>query len=157
MRRIPYYNTSQFNLKEMETAKTILAIIGLLAIGFIAGFWFHRGVVHKKVERIVRLGEGPVFQERLIERLDPRPDQVAELEEILHDHALEMGKMMRRTRAQRQELLMDLEDKLHPVLDSVQMEKLHQFHRRLKTRMQPGQPGAHHRKRRHEMPHDSIH
>ena len=123
----------------MEKLKTILAIIGLLLIGFVGGFVSHRQMVKKEFNKVARMGEAPFFKERLLQAIDPTESQQAELDNILSAHGERMMKMMKENRAERQALVNQLEAALNPILDEDQKERLKAFNRRFKRPPRRGQ------------------
>lgn len=116
----------------MDKIKTILAVFGLIMIGFMAGFVTHRQLVKKEMQRVVRLGEAPMFRDHLIRHLDPDPEQKAAIERVLDQHVQEMRQLMQNNRQSRADLIRQLEADLKPVLSEQQLEQLQQFNRRFK-------------------------
>lgn len=128
----------------MEKLKTVLAIIGLLLIGFVSGFVSHRQMVKKEFSKVARMGEAPFFRERLIQAINPTESQQVELDNILSAHSERMMKTMRENRAERQALVSELEAELNPILDDDQKARLKEFNRRFKRppRRGKGRPGG---------------
>lgn len=116
----------------MEKLKTILAIIGLLLIGFLAGFVSHRQLVKKEFNKVAQMGEAPFFRDHLMETLAPTSSQEAELKKILEAHGERMMKMMQESRQGRRALATQLEEELMPILDEQQKKRLQEFNRRFK-------------------------
>ena len=149
----------------MDNLKTILAIIGLLTIGFVGGFIAQRHFFHQQVEKVSRMGEGQVFKNHLIGRLHPTEEQQALLDPILKEHARSMAQLSMRNRIERQALLTALEAKLAPILDSTQLNQLHQIHQRFGPRerfqegSRPRRPLREHSRKENLLPieSDSIH
>lgn len=127
----------------MEKLKTAFAIVGLLLIGFVAGFVSHRQMVKKEFTKVARMGEAPFFRAQLIEAIAPNEEQKAELDKILETHTQRMMKMMQENRKERRSLVNQLEEDLTPILDEDQKERLKEFNRRFKRppRRGPGRPG----------------
>ncbi|MEO0340101.1 MAG: hypothetical protein AAF242_12905 [Bacteroidota bacterium] len=125
----------------MNTLKTILAIIGLILIGFVGGFITHRQMIKKEVTKVRQLGEAPFFLRHLMDVVDPTEEQRLELQPILREHAKAMGEHMRENRDQRQTLIKELEEKIHPILTEEQIERLERFNERFKrgARRGPGE------------------
>lgn len=130
----------------MDRFRTILAVGGLVLIGFVAGFITHRQMVKKEMERVVQLGEAPMFRNHLIRVLHPTDEQKKEMETILDEHVKEMKALMLNNRQERGQLIQELEQDLKPILTEEQLETLQQFNRRFK-RPPPGtRPPAEHRR-----------
>lgn len=124
----------------MSYLKPVLAIFGLLIIGFFAGFITHRQLTQKEVQRVVRLGEPPMFRERLLQALELDSAQEEQVEAILDEHMGEMRRLMRANQQSRRNLVMELEADLEPLLTPGQLESLRRFNRRFKR--QPPPPGG---------------
>ena len=118
----------------MENMKTVLAVIGLIAIGFVGGFITHRQMVKQEVQKVSRLGQAPMFLRHIHEIVNPTEEQQKALEPILREHAMEMAKLMRSTRGERQDLLHELEVAVQPILTEEQIERLQHFNRRFRSR-----------------------
>ncbi|GAB5555574.1 MAG: hypothetical protein Sapg2KO_51650 [Saprospiraceae bacterium] len=116
----------------MEKLKTILAIVGLLLMGFLTGFVSHRQLVKKEFKKVARMGETPFFRDHLIETLAPTASQEAELNKILEAHGQRMMKMVQENRQERRALVTQLEEELTPILDEQQKERLKEFNQRFK-------------------------
>ncbi len=127
----------------MNTLKTVLAIIGLILIGFVGGFITHRQMIKQEVTKVRQLGEAPFFMRQLMNVVDPTEEQRAQLQPILRAHAKTMGEFMRENRNQRQTLIKDLEAQIHPILTEEQIKRLEHFHERFKRgpRRGPGERG----------------
>lgn len=116
----------------MEKLKTTLAILGLLLIGFLAGFVSHRQLVKKEFTKVAQMGEAPFFREQLVKALAPSEAQEAALDNILEAHSQRMMKSMEENRQERRTLVNQLEEELTPILDEAQQERLKEFNRRFK-------------------------
>lgn len=116
----------------MEKLKTVLAIVGLLLIGFLAGFISHRQMVKQEFTKVARMGEAPFFRTRLVEALAPTPTQEAQVDEILEAHSQRMTKAIQENRQKRRALVNQLEEDLSPILEEDQKERLKEFNRRFK-------------------------
>ena len=138
----------------MENGKTILAIIGLLAIGFVGGFVSHRQLTKKEMHRVVKMGEGNIMVRHIYNMVDPTEEQQEALEPILRRHAKEMAQLMRATRDQRQTLIHQLEADIKPILSKEQLDKLHEFHHRFREHRSHEMPR---RKLRKRQARDSLH
>jgi uncharacterized membrane protein len=127
----------------MEKLKTILAIVGLLLIGFVSGFISHRQLVKKEFTRVSKMGEAPVFRQHLLEVLAPNADQRTKINPILEAHSKQMMQVMQENRQKRKALIAQLETELEPILNDDQKKKLKQFNRRFKRpeNRQPGRIG----------------
>jgi uncharacterized membrane-anchored protein YhcB (DUF1043 family) len=122
----------------MDKVKTIFAVFGLIMIGFLAGFITHRQLVKKEMQRVVRLGEAPMFREHLVRHLDLNAEQKVQVEQILDKHVQEMRQLMQNNRRSRADLIRELEADLEPVLSEQQLEQLQRFNRRFKRPPPPG-------------------
>ncbi|HKK76419.1 MAG TPA: hypothetical protein VJ953_15170 [Saprospiraceae bacterium] len=124
----------------MDKIKTILAVFGLIMIGFMAGFVTHRQLVKKEMQRVVRLGEAPMFREHLVRQLDLNPKQKIQVQSILDKHVQQMRQLMQTNRQSRADLMHQLEADLKPILSEQQLEQLQQFNRRFKRPLPEGRP-----------------
>lgn len=135
------------NLKQMDKLRTILAVFGLVLIGFVGGFFTHRQMVTKEMQRVVRLGEAPMFRQHLVRALQPDVEQKVQIDKILDAHVKEMRSLMQNSRQERSQLVQQLEQKLEPILTEEQQTTLKNFNQRFK-RPPPG--AGHSRERRGE-------
>ena len=117
----------------METLKTILAIIGLILIGFFAGFFTHREMTMDRIQQIAAMTRGPGFQEQLLDKLEATTQQRQELDPIVQDYGKRLTTLHRESREQRKVVIDSLYNAIRPHLTPQQTVKLEQFSRRFRA------------------------
>jgi len=114
----------------MKNLKTILALIALVAIGFVGGFYTHRTISKKYVNRLVKLREAPGFEAHLYRMLEPTEEQKQQLNPIVERYAEKVTTMHRSFRHERHALLDSMHAEIKPLLDEQQVERLERFGKR---------------------------
>lgn len=125
----------------MEKWKTIIAMIGLVAIGFAGGFFTHRSMAKSHFERVARTGTPMGFQERLLDEVLKVDDaQRANLEPIVKEFGRKMGELHKGIRVERGALMDSLCTVISQDLREDQKERLQKFakrQKRMKERKRP--------------------
>jgi Spy/CpxP family protein refolding chaperone len=111
----------------MENLKIILAMVGLVAIGFAGGFFMHQTMVKKAMEERALHGPRIPLGEKMIEILDLTEEQAKKLKPIMEDHHAKMRELDRTVRAGRKELFGSLKNALEAELTPDQHEKFQEF------------------------------
>ncbi len=110
-------------------------MIGLVAIGFIAGFHTNKIMVHKKVEDIAREGPKMPFHESMLKSLDLTEEQRLELKPVLKEHHQRLREIHRDFRIHRHQMMESFNEAIDPILTEEQKEKLKE-HMKRKRRFQ---------------------
>ena len=124
-------------------------MIGLMAIGFVGGFYTHRTISKNVVQKVARLREAPGFQAHLYKMLQPTETQKEELAPILEKYAERMGTFHRQIRHERHHILDSMHQEILPYLDEKQKERLERFGKRFPHAPPPHQKKNHKKKREH--------
>ncbi|MCB0629508.1 MAG: hypothetical protein R2824_11975 [Saprospiraceae bacterium] len=134
----------------MMNIKGILTVVGLLALGFIGGFFTHRQVTIKQVQQVREIAQERGFQRHLLDFIEPTPDQREQLEPIIQRYAKQMGKQMMEHRQERQILIDAMHDEIKPLLSDGQLKKLDDFAKKVRGRRDRGPKPPFPRERRTE-------
>lgn len=118
----------------MKNIKGIITIIGLLALGFVGGFFTHRQVTIQKVQKVREIGQARGFQRHLLDFLEPTAEQRAELQPIIERYADQMGEQWKAHRQERRALVEAMHQEIKPLLTESQIERLDEFSRRVRGR-----------------------
>ena len=124
----------------MKNLKGILTIIGLIALGFTAGFFTHRQVTIKQVQKVREIGQAPGFQRHLLKYLEPTEDQREQLAPIIRRYGQQMGDQMKEHRQERKTLVDSMHEEIKPLLTDEQLEKLDDFSKRFRGRRDKNGP-----------------
>lgn len=124
----------------MTNIKGILTIIGLLAIGFTAGFFTHRQVTVQQIKKVREIGQAPGFERHLLRFLAPPPEQRQQLEPIIQRYARQMGDQRREHRQELKTLVESMHREIKPLLTPEQVKKLDEFSRRVRGRRDRNAP-----------------
>ncbi len=135
-------------LKMSNRLKTVLSIIALLAIGFLAGYQSHRYVVRNHLNKIARERISPGLQERMIQALQLDETQLPEVTPILEDFGKRLIQMRRDEVERRKPLLDSMEIALSEKLRPDQQEHLDQMMKRMKRIRENGSRKGKREKRR---------
>ena len=122
----------------MDAFKTILAVIGLVLIGFFAGFFTHRQMTVKRIEKIADMARGPGFQRQLLDNLNVTAEQRKKLDPVVRDFGRRMAELHRDSREKRRAVIDSLHNTIKPHLTPEQTEKLEKFSRRFRGGQRPG-------------------
>lgn len=116
----------------MKNVKIILAVISLIGIGFVAGFYTHRYAAVKKVHKI-REAVGPRgFERQLFKQLEVDQRQKEQLQPIVQSYGEKIGAIFRESRRARRSLVDSMHAEMKPILTEAQYEKLESFSRRFR-------------------------
>ena len=132
----------------MKQLKTILAILGILSIGFTGGFFTHRYAAKQTIDKVRQLSFAKGFQNRLLEKIEVSDEQRAQIDPIVKEYGGKMAQLVQESRMKRKKLVDNMHEEIKPYLSEEQIKKLEEFYRRFRER-KPRDPKM--RKRR---PHD---
>ncbi len=126
----------------MKQLKIVLIVLGIFLTGFGAGFFTHRHLVGRQLERVRDLGRGPGFSKQLLKTIDATPEQVEQLRPILRKYGETMAQETRRSRQQRRATVDSLHEEIKPYLTPAQIQELesltHRFRGKDKRKPRPG-------------------
>lgn len=118
----------------MNTLKTVLAIIGLVLIGFVAGFFVHRQISKEMIREVSRMGQAKGLENHLLNRLQVDEEQKEILLPIIEVHSHKIDSLHRNLRRQRRLIIKDMHEEMKPHLNETQIEQLEEFNRRFRER-----------------------
>ncbi len=118
----------------MKTLKIVLFVISLLSVGFIAGFYTHRYVVAKKIEKVAELRFAMGFKKNLFEVIHADQEQRDEMGPVVDKYAQEIARVSRESRMRRKELVDSLYKELKPMMSEEQVTQMEEFSRRFRQK-----------------------
>lgn len=116
----------------MEYGKTILAMIGLVLIGFFAGFFTHQQMTVNRFKKIASFGMKEGFKRHLYRVIEATEEQQQILDPIVEDHATKIGAIHQKGRQEHQKEIAELHNRLEPHLNDEQIKRLKKFSRRFR-------------------------
>lgn len=133
----------------MKNFKTILTIIGLLVIGFTAGFFTNRELVKRHIQKVGEMGGGPRLHDYIYTAIEATDEQKEVLGPIIKEHGRELSKLMRETRTNRKEIMDKMFTAVREELTPAQQEQLTAFRKKYLKRKRPdrGRKGQFQKKR----------
>jgi hypothetical protein len=114
----------------MKNLKIAIAILSLVAIGFVAGFYTHRYVAVQRIDRVRELGRPTGFHDHLLRALQPTEEQKKLLEPIVNQYSEKMSLLVQDNRARRKALIDSLHQEIRPLLTEEQISQLEDFSKR---------------------------
>lgn len=133
----------------MQKLKVILAVAGILLIGFTAGFLTNRHLVQQRVHELRRIGEGKGFGELFLNRIEAEPEQELHLREVFEAYGPRFRELGATHRQERSQLADSLFEELTPLLTEDQLHESQRWRRMLSK--------SPHRKKRMRRPHEDPH
>ena len=118
----------------MKTLKILLFVISLLGVGFLSGFYSHRYVVNKKIEKVAEMRFARGFSKNLFERIGVDEEQKKQMAPIVNKYAQQMAKISKDSRLKRKELIDSLHEDLKPLMTKTQIEQMDAFSRRFRQK-----------------------
>ena len=112
--------------------KTILAVIGLVLIGFLIGFFTNRYLTIQRIHTLSKLGAPRGFQEHLLNVIDASERQKADLTPVIEEFSDKMGQIHKEFRGKRLEVLDSLNLAIKGHLTPEQVSRFEVFKRRFK-------------------------
>lgn len=134
----------------MQQWKIILAIFSLIGLGFAGGFFTHRYMAKKTIERVKELSVAPGFQHHLFRRIDATPEQREQLHPIVMKYGKEMAEVVRDSREERRKIMDKMHAEIKPYLTEEQIQELEQFAKRFRERKRRERVRDHKKRPPHE-------
>jgi len=127
--------------------KSIISIIALLFIGFVAGFFTNRYLTVKTAHKIAELRKAKGMENRLYEVLALDTKQKEQLAPIIQSHFEELTQLNKMHQEKRITVIKGLKEAINPSLTDVQKKRFDRFSKKLKRfqrkrkKMQNGKKG----------------
>ncbi len=120
----------------MDYLKTVLAMIGLVLIGFFAGFFTHQRMTMVRVKEIASIGLKEGFQRHLLSVIDAADDEEQKqvLVPIIQQYAEKIEEIHHASRMERRNTIEAMHEELKLHLEPEQIEKLEKFKHRFRGR-----------------------
>ena len=112
--------------------KSIISIIALLGIGFIAGFFTNRHLTVKTANKIAALRKAKGLENRLYEILVLEPEQKEQLAPIIKKHFEVLTELNKTHQEKRIATINELKEAIVPSLNDIQKQQLDKFSKKLK-------------------------
>jgi len=112
--------------------KSIISIIALLVIGFVAGFFTNRYLTVKTANKIAALRKAKGMENRLYEILDLEAEQKEQLAPIIKKHFEVLMQINKTHQEKRIAAINELKIAINPSLNEIQKEQLDKFSKKLK-------------------------
>jgi len=125
--------------------KTVLIIVGTLLIGIVIGALGSGFVVHRFGPRMAEVRHREIFVERMVELIDPTPEQEPKVRDILTRHAEEFSELAEGFHEEASALLDSLRSELDPVLTEEQRARLEEKHEKFGRGFKRGGPRPGHK------------
>ncbi len=135
----------------MRNFKIIAAVLSLIGIGFVAGFFTHRYVAVRQIHQVAEMRFAPGFEEHLYHIIEAGPEQQQELHPIVHRYAGLIAESHIESRARRKALIDSMHQEIKPLLSTEQIQKLDEFSKRFRERREKRRPPRE-KKRDHNSP-----
>jgi hypothetical protein len=110
--------------------KTILAMLALVGIGFVAGFYTHRAASKKVIHKVAKLREAPGFEAHFYRILKPDAEQKEQIAPIVSAYAKKVAAIHDATRKNKHMLMDSMHAAIKPYLEEEQIERMEKFSRR---------------------------
>ena len=117
----------------MNKIKIVLAIIGLILIGFVAGFSVHRQMSQKIMHKLIEMREPEGFKEHFMDRLELDDEQRGKVLPVLEKYSPKISDLHRAFRKDRHELIDSMHQEIKPHLNSDQIEMMERFGKRFRS------------------------
>ncbi len=118
----------------MENVKLILAMIGLVAIGFAGGVIVHRSIALQKIEHIQEVARRDGFMHHVMRRLDLSSEQRKQVEPILRKYGKSIYELQLSTLERRVLLIDSLSLEIEPFLEKDQRKHFKRSIKRFQAR-----------------------
>lgn len=109
-----------------------MALVSLVMIGFIAGFFTNRILVRKEVRRVAEMRYALGFERQLVHVLQMDEDQIRQLKPVIGSFAGDIAKVQREVREKRESLIDSLKEAIRPHLTAEQVGRMEQFSMRFR-------------------------
>ena len=110
--------------------KTILAMLALVGIGFVAGFYTHRAASKKVIHKVATLREAPGFEAHLYSVIKPTEEQKEKIGPIVSVYAKKIATIHKETRNNRHMMMDSMHAAIKPYLEEEQIERMQKFNKR---------------------------
>ena len=107
-----------------DTIKTILSIVAILLIGYLAGYHSHRYTVKNRLKQIARERIEPGFSERLLQTLQIEEPRKGEIEPILRTYGSQLISLRRHYHAEAKPVMDSLRIRLQDKLTAEELKTL---------------------------------
>lgn len=111
----------------MKIFKITVAILSLIAVGFVAGFYTNRYLVQQKIERMVSMRNAHGLQESVYAKIQATPEQREKIAPAVESYAARIATVYQESRAKRHALVDSLQAQVKPYLSEKQMNQLDNF------------------------------
>ncbi len=118
----------------MEQLKIILAMIGLVAIGFAGGIFFHQIITKYKIEEARHITREEGFVHHLMRRIEADEQQQQQLEPILRKYGRQMQLVQREAIQKRITLVDSMLSEINPLLTPEQQQRIDSRLQRFRNR-----------------------
>ena len=122
-------------------------MIGLVAIGFIGGYFTHAQMTKQHLRQVAREATIPGFEERLFRVLGLDEEQRKRLSPIVQEYAQQLHGVHSHVHQEREEILKSLRVAIKDELNDRQQERLERFLHRHSI-FRPGERKLHHREKK---------
>jgi hypothetical protein len=116
-----------------ERLKTILIMLSLVAIGFLAGFLTHRNMVSHKIQRVAELKSASGFEQQLMGEMKLDGSQQEQVGPIITKYAEKISRASQEGRLLRRMMIDSMHAEIKPFLQPDQIEQLNRFSLRFRT------------------------
>mgnify|MGYP006969582724 CR=1 FL=1 len=131
----------------MNTLKTILAITGLVLIGFIAGFYVHRQMSMHFIGHVMEMRQPQGFEDHFVNRLNLDQEQLQQIRPIIKRYSGNIGELHQEFRDSRHHMIDSMHQEIRPYLNADQIEKMEHFSRRFRHDMKKRRKNFHAREK----------
>ncbi|MCB0569261.1 MAG: hypothetical protein KDC66_05840 [Phaeodactylibacter sp.] len=126
----------------MKTYQIVIAAVLLLAVGFGAGFYTHRAMAVKRIQRVAQMRFSEGFENNFFRIIEPTDEQREQLSPIVAHYAGQIAAKNRESRLQQKALIDSMHAEVKPMLTPEQVERLERFSRRFRDfKKHPGKKG----------------
>lgn len=109
-------------------------MVGLIAIGFAAGFFTHRQITVKQINKIADMRFATGFKRSLYRVIGAGDQQRDTLAPIVDDYSQRIAAELRESRERHREMLDSMYEAIKPHLSEEQRKELQYFNRRFRER-----------------------
>lgn len=114
----------------MRNLKIIAAVLSLVGIGFVAGFFTHRYVAVRQIHRVAEMRFASGFEDHLFRVIGASAEQQQQLHPIVHRYAGQIAENHIAARTRRRILIDSMHQDIKPLLSVEQIQRLDDFSRR---------------------------
>lgn len=111
----------------MKIFKITLAIVSLIALGFVAGFYTNRLLVQQKINRVANMRSATGLQESVYEKIQATPAQRKLIAPAVESYAAKIATVYQESRAKRHALVDSLQVEVERYLSKDQIQQLDNF------------------------------